>query len=173
MGRGASPAERPRPEPSPLIRALRWPGFRRFFAARTISQWGDTFNAVAIVILVYRITGSGLTVGGAVALEIAPVLLLGFVAGAVVDRLSRRRVLVTADLGRADIAALLAVFHSQLWTVYAAAFGRSAFSVFFPPSRGQCPAGSGRRGRRRRRQLGGVARPRSSPRSRWPRPPAP
>jgi len=134
MGRRASSPEPPRPEPSPLIRALCSPGFRQFFAARTISQWGDTFNAVAIVILVYRITGSGLKVGGAVAFEIAPVLLLGFVAGAAVDRLSRRRVLVTADLVRAGIAALLAVFHSQLWTVYAAAFGLSAFSVFFHPA---------------------------------------
>jgi MFS family permease len=128
MGRTASR------EPSPLIRALRSPGFRRFFAARTISQWGDTFNAVAIVVLVYQITGSGLKVGGAVAFEIAPVLLLGFAAGAVVDRLSRRPVMVTADLGRAGIAALLTVFHSQLWAVYAAAFGLSAFSVFFSPA---------------------------------------
>ncbi|HLQ53543.1 MAG TPA: MFS transporter [Streptosporangiaceae bacterium] len=134
MGRRASSPEPPRPEPSPLIRALCSPGFRQFFAAHTISQWGNTFNAVAIVILVYRITGSGLKVSGAVAFEIAPVLLLGFVAGAAVDRLSRRRVLVTADLVRAGIAALLAVFHSQLWTVYAAAFGLSAFSVFFHPA---------------------------------------
>ena len=44
---------------SPLYRALRSPGFRRFLAARTISQWGDTFNAVAIVILVYQLTSSG------------------------------------------------------------------------------------------------------------------
>lgn len=121
-------------KPSPLIAALRSGRFRRFFAARTVSQWGDTFNTVAIVILVYRLTGSGLRVGGAVAFEIAPVLVLGFVAGAVVDRLSRRRVMVTADLGRAGIAALLAVFHSQLWIVYAAAFGLSAFSVFFNPA---------------------------------------
>ena len=133
MGRGPS-SPQPQREPAPLIRALRSPGFRRFLAARTISQWGDTFNAVALVILVYRITGSGLRVGGAVACEIAPVLLLGFVAGAAADRLSRRRVLVAADLGRAGIAALLAVFHSQLWTVYAAAFGLSAFSVFFNPA---------------------------------------
>ena len=102
--------------------------------ARTISQWGDTFNTVALVVLVYRMTSSGLKVGSAVAFEIAPALLLGFVAGAVADRLPRRRVMVTADLGRAGIAVLLAMFHGHLWTVYAAAFGLSAFGVFFSPA---------------------------------------
>jgi len=62
------------------------------------------------------------------------VLLLGFVAGAAADRLSRSQVMVTADLSRAGIAALLAVFHSQLWTVYAAAFRLSPFSVFSSPA---------------------------------------
>ncbi|MHB1855359.1 MAG: MFS transporter [Acidimicrobiales bacterium] len=117
-----------------LTRVVRSGGFFRFLAARTISQWGDTFNGVAVVILVYRMTGSGLRVGGAVAFEIAPVLLFGFLAGAVVDHWPRRRVLVGADLGRAAIAAAVAVFHSQLWMLYAAAFGLSAFSVFFSPA---------------------------------------
>lgn len=119
---------------SPLRRALRRPGFRRFWAARTISGWGDTFNAVALVILVYQLTGSGLRVAGTVAFEIVPVVVFGFIAGAVVDRLPRRTVMVTADLGRAGIAALLAVFHHDLAIIYAAAFGLSAFTVFFNPA---------------------------------------
>lgn len=60
---------------------FRTPAFRRLFAAQTISRWGDTFNAVALVILVLRLTGSGLKVAGTVAFEIAPVLLLGFWLG--------------------------------------------------------------------------------------------
>jgi MFS family permease len=108
--------------------------FRRFFAARTISGWGDTFNSVALVIVVYRLTGSGLKVGATVVFEIIPVLALGFVAGAVVDRLPRVRVMVAADIGRAVIAAVLAVFWHHLGVVYAGAFGLSAFSVFFNPA---------------------------------------
>ena len=122
------------PTASPLRRALGHRAFRSFFAARTISQWGDTFNAVALVILVYRITGSGLKVAGMVGFEIAPVLLLGFVAGTVVDRLPRMRVMITADLGRALIAAALAVFHTDLAFVYGAALSLSAFTVFFNPA---------------------------------------
>ena len=119
---------------SALREALATPGFRRFFAARTISQWGDTFNSVALVIVVYRLTGSGLKVGATVVFEIVPVLALGFLAGALVDRLPRRRVLIAADVGRALIAAALAVSHTDLAVIYAAAFGLSALSVFFNPA---------------------------------------
>ena len=121
-------------EPSAMRRALRRPGFRRLFAAQTISRWGDTFNAVALVILVYQLTGSGLKVAGTVAFEIAPVVLFGFLAGAVVDRHSRRQVMLAADLGRAVVALALVAFHDQLAVIYLAAFLLSAFSVFFNPA---------------------------------------
>ena len=114
--------------------ALREPRFRRLFLAQTISRWGDTFNAVALVVAVYRLTGSGLDVAAAVGFEIAPVLLLGFVAGAVVDRRPRRRVMIAADLGRASIALALALFGDDLAVLYAAAFGLSVGAVFFNPA---------------------------------------
>ncbi len=117
-----------------LRRVLAQPGFRGLFAAQTISRWGDTFNSVALVILVYRLTGSGLKVAGTVAFEIVPVVLLGFVAGAVVDRYPRRRVMLVADLARAGVAVGLVLFHEQLAVVYLAAFLLSGFSVFFNPA---------------------------------------
>ncbi len=119
---------------SPLRRALARPGFRRLFWAQTISRWGDTFNAVALVVLVFRLTGSGLQVALAVALEVVPVLAFGLVAGAVVDRLPRVQVMIAADLGRAAIALALAVFGEQLAVVYAAAFGLSTLTTFFNPA---------------------------------------
>ena len=118
----------------PRRRVFRSPAFRRLFAAQTISRWGDTFSAVALVILVFELTGSGLRVAGTVAFEIAPVLLLGFVAGAVVDRHPRRRVMITADLGRAAIAVALAAFGDNLAVIYGAAFGLSVGTVFFNPA---------------------------------------
>lgn len=113
---------------------LRSPLFRRLFAAQTISRWGDTFNAVAIVLAVFRLTGSGVQVAATVAFEIVPVLLLGFVAGAVVDRRSRLRVMVVADVGRAAVALALAVGGDNLAVLYAGAFALSAGSVFFNPA---------------------------------------
>ncbi|MFP5317692.1 MAG: MFS transporter [Acidimicrobiia bacterium] len=113
---------------------LRSPPFRRLFAAQTISRWGDTFNAVALVIAVFRLTGSGVQVAATVAFEIVPVLLLGFVAGAVVDRRPRKRVMVAADVGRAAVALALAVGGEHVALLYAGAFALSAGSVFFNPA---------------------------------------
>ncbi|CAN5513809.1 hypothetical protein BH24ACT5_BH24ACT5_28570 [soil metagenome] len=76
--------------------------FRRLFIAQTVSRWGDTFNAVALVIVVFQLTNSGINVSGVVALEIAPVLVLGFIAGTVVDRLPLQRVMVARPRPRGD-----------------------------------------------------------------------
>lgn len=74
--------------------------YRRLWAARTVSQWGDVAGMVALGLLVFQVTGSGLGVAGVVAAEIVPILLLAPLAGMVVDRLPRRRVMIAADLGR-------------------------------------------------------------------------
>jgi MFS family permease len=110
------------------------PAYRRLFAAQTISRWGDTFNTVALVILVFRLTGSGLGVTGAVIAEIAPVLLLAPLAGAVIDRLPRVRVMIAADLWRMTLAGLLPLVDQHLVAVYAAAFGLATGGVFFNPA---------------------------------------
>ena len=127
-------ADRPKGGGSPIGRALRRPAFRRLFFAQTVSRWGDTFNTVAFVIVVFNLTGSGLQVSGVVVMEILPVLTLGFVAGTVVDRLPRRRVMIAADVGRAAIAALLVFSPDRLLALYAGAFGLSALSIFFNPA---------------------------------------
>ncbi|MBW3639252.1 MAG: MFS transporter, partial [Actinobacteria bacterium] len=87
---------------------LAQPDYRRLWAVRTVSQWGDTFSVVALAILIYQLTGSALGVVGVVVAEIVPVLLLAPVAGALVDRLPRIRVMVSADLVRAGLATVLA-----------------------------------------------------------------
>jgi MFS family permease len=107
------------------------PAYRRLFAAQTISRWGDTFNTVALVVLVFRLTGSGLGVTGAVIAEIAPVLLLAPLAGAVIDRLPRVGVMIAADLWRMALAGLLPLVDQHLAAVYAVAFGLAAGGVFF------------------------------------------
>ena len=122
------------PLPAPTGRLLAHPGFRRLLAAHTVSRSGDAFNTVALAILVFRLSGSGFGVAGVAVAEIAPVLLLGPLAGAVVDRLPRRRVMVAADLWRAALAALLPLVAHRLPAVYAVAFGLSAGSVFFGPA---------------------------------------
>ncbi len=113
---------------------LREPGYRRLWVARTVSAWGDAFNTVAVALLVYALTGSGLGVSWVVVAEILPVLVLAPVAGAVVDRLPRVRVMVVADLVRAALAFTLPFVDGQVGAVYAVAVGLSAGAVFFNPA---------------------------------------
>ncbi len=119
-----------------LRTVLRRPGYRRLWAARTVSQAGDVAQFTTLALLVLHLTGSGVGVTGAVLAEIAPVLLLAPLAGPVVDRLSRVRVMVAADLLRLLLAAGLALWHSDVVLVYGFAFGLSAGSVFFNPAAG-------------------------------------
>jgi MFS family permease len=112
------------------------PNYRRLWAARTVSQWGDIFSFVALAILIYQLTGSGLGVAGVVVAEILPVLLIAPLAGVLVDRLPRIRVMVASDLTRAALAVVLALWHDQPVAVYAIAFALSAAAVFFNPAAG-------------------------------------
>jgi len=109
-------------------------GRRRRRSSRWSTRTLVAAGVVALVIVVFQLTGSGVKVSGAVVMEILPVLVFGLAAGSVVDRLPRRRVMITADLGRAVIAALLALAPNHLWALYGAAFGLSSLSVFFNPA---------------------------------------
>jgi len=111
-------------------------GYRRLWAARTVSQWGDAFNTVALVLLVFDRTGSGLGVTAVVAAEIVPVLLLAPIAGVVVDRVGPVRVMIGADLVRVVLAALLPLVANWVPAIYAVAFAMSAAAVFFNPAAG-------------------------------------
>lgn len=101
-----------------------------------MSQWGDIVNAVTLTLLVYDLTGSGFGVTAVVVAEILPGLLLASLAGALVDRLPQVRVMVTADLGRAALATVLALAPQHLALVLAAAFGLSVGTVLFNPAAG-------------------------------------
>jgi len=113
---------------------LAHPAYRRLWFARTVSQVGDVAQFTTLALLLVALTGSGLGVSGGVLAEIVPVLLLAPLAGSLVDRLPRVRVMVTADLVRVVLAAVLAVWHDHPAIAYAVAFGLSAGQVFFSPA---------------------------------------
>ncbi len=113
---------------------LAQPAYRRLWLARTVSQVGDVAQFTTLALLVVMLTGSGLGVSVVVLAEIVPVLLLAPLAGSLVDRLPRVRVMVLADVVRVALAAVLAVWHDHVAVAYAVAFGLSAGQVFFSPA---------------------------------------
>jgi MFS family permease len=98
-----------------------------------ISNFGDTLHYIALVVLVFQLTGHGVAVAGLVAAEIVPVLLLGPVAGVVIDRFSRKAVLIGSDLCRAALALSL-VWPQGAWHAYLVAAGLAAGGTFFNPT---------------------------------------
>jgi MFS family permease len=113
---------------------LAQPAYRRLWAARTISQVGDVAQFTTLALLVVMLTGSGVGVSAVVLAEIVPVLLLAPLAGSLVDRLPRVRVMVASDAVRVVLAGVLAVWHDDVAVAYAVAFGLSAGQVFFSPA---------------------------------------
>jgi MFS family permease len=109
------------------------PAFRRLAAAQMLSRVGDSIHYVALVVLVFDLTRSGLSVSGTVIFEAMPAVLFGTVAGAVVDRFARRRVMIVADVARAGLAFAMAAAGS-LPQIYAIAFGLALGALFHAPS---------------------------------------
>jgi len=85
------------------------------------------------VVLVFRLTGSGLDVGMATVVHIVPLIVFGFFAGAVADRLPRVKVMVLRRR-RGLLALSLVVAHDSLCVLYAVACGLAASARFGVPS---------------------------------------
>ena len=117
----------------PYLRVMRSPRYFPLWLGQIISNLGDTLNYVALVVLVFRLSQSGLAVSALVLAEIVPTLLLGPIAGVVIDRFDRRRLLVVVDGVRAVLVLLLALTHA-LWAVYALAALLAVGSTLFNPA---------------------------------------
>lgn len=76
------------------MRALKHRNYRLFFAGQIVSLCGTWMTSIATGWLVYRLTGSALMLGVVSFAGQIPVLFLGAVAGAIVDRTDKRRALM-------------------------------------------------------------------------------
>jgi MFS family permease len=77
-------------------------GFRLFWAASTVSDFGTPITTLAIqVLIVTTLSGTAADVGLVNAARWLPYLLVGVVVGALADRVRRRPLLVGTDLARA------------------------------------------------------------------------
>jgi MFS family permease len=79
--------------------------FGRYLNARVLSVLGAVVSAVTLPVLVYQLTGSAGWTSAVTAAEALPYLVFGLLAGALADRLDRRRMMVALDLA---VAAVLA-----------------------------------------------------------------
>lgn len=68
-----------------------------------VSQVGDKFHMLAVAFMVLKTTGSPAKMGLVLFCSIFPGMVLGIVAGAILDRYSRKRIIVFADVARGII----------------------------------------------------------------------
>lgn len=98
------------------------PGYGRFWWAASVSAFGDYFTTLAIQVMVVTVlAGRAAEVGFVSAARWLPYMLFGLVAGAMVDRLPRRPVMIAADLIRAAllviVPALALTHHLSIWAL--------------------------------------------------------
>lgn len=83
--------------------------FGKLWLSRVISAAGSAVSGVALPVLMYSLTGSAVHTAALAALTAAPYLVFGLVAGALVDRMHRRTVMVVTDLISAGLLASVSV----------------------------------------------------------------
>ncbi|MGC9221291.1 MAG: MFS transporter [Solirubrobacteraceae bacterium] len=104
------------------VGALRVRNFRLFWVSQVVSGTGTWMQVVAVSWLVLDISHSSPTALGTITfIQFLPMMLLSLPAGVLVDRVSKRRLLIgtqTAAMAQAStLAALVALHDARLWTV--------------------------------------------------------
>ena len=111
--------------------------FRLLVLGQSVSEAGSMLTFVAVPFQVYELTGSSLAVGLLGAAELAPILVLALVGGALADAFDRRRLVQVAEIGATVVAGALllnaALPDPQLWVLYACAALLAAFTALRRP----------------------------------------
>lgn len=113
--------------------------FVRLWSAETISQFGTQVSQLALPLVALSILKvSPFEFGLLGTIEFLPFILFALPAGAWVDRLRRRPILITGDLGRAVSLASIPIAYQlgvlTIWQLYLVGFVNGVLTVFFDVS---------------------------------------
>lgn len=105
------------------------------WAGQAVSTIGTQVSRLAVPLLVLTLTGSPAQAGLATAVAVLPYLVLSLLAGALVDRWNRKRVMILCDSGRALAAGSIPVAafsdHLSLVQLYIVVLIEGTLNVFF------------------------------------------
>ena len=111
--------------------------YRLLWVAQIVSELGDWFYTLAVYNLLLDLTGSkAQAVALAVVLQVLPSTFAAPTAGVLNDRISRKRIMIGADLVRFVIVLgmLLVRTPSTVWLVYPLLFAETIGAAFFEPA---------------------------------------
>ncbi len=107
------------------------PNYRYTWIGQVVSEIGDHFNNIAVFSLALAHTQSGLVVTGIMLSRAIPAILAGPIAGVVLDRYDRRRIMMASDIFRAVLAlGFILSLHSRGNSML---YGFSALLMFASP----------------------------------------
>lgn len=115
---------------------LRHADFLKLWTAETISQFGTQVSLLAIpLVAVTILEASAFEVAMLGTIEFLPFILFSLPAGAWVDRLRRRPILIAGDIGRAALLISIPVAFAfdvlTIWQLYVVGFLAGTLTVFF------------------------------------------
>ncbi len=107
--------------------------------AQVISLMGDWFSTIVLSVLVvkYNPENSGLAVSGLLMARFIPPMLVSPLAGVIVDRFDRKRLMIASDLLRGSVVLLflLAVGNpDRVWLIYVLSMAQFTLSAVFQPA---------------------------------------
>jgi DHA3 family macrolide efflux protein-like MFS transporter len=114
--------------------------YRNLLSGQAVSQFGDYLYFLIFLYMVKAITGSDTMVGAVAAVQAIPVLLLSPYAGALADRMDRRKLMLWSDIASAAIMFLFALHlvvasKPSLVVIFAAAILLATVNTFFLPAK--------------------------------------
>jgi MFS family permease len=111
--------------------------FRKLWYGQVISELGDWLNTIAIYSLILELSGSGMAVATAMMAKLLPIFFVSPIAGVVIDRISRKKVMIASDFLRFIIVLgfLLVDDAADLWLVYTLVVLEISMAGFFEPAR--------------------------------------
>jgi len=134
----AVPGSVPNDAPTGPLRLFQNPNFARLWIGAITSSAGAAIGSIIVIWLVYSATQSAIAISVLGIVQFLPTLGFGLLAGALIDRLDRRRLMVACDVARAVTFGGLAVFvlivGVNIDTLIAAVFIVATFSTIFRPA---------------------------------------
>lgn len=111
--------------------------YRFTWIGQVISEVGDHFNNIAVMSLAMEHENAGLVVTGVFLARAIPMLLAGPIAGVLLDRMNRKRVMIASDVTRAIIALgfILCIHQKSAWLLYVLSAMLMFASPFFTSGR--------------------------------------
>ncbi len=94
--------------------------YRWLWTGQVVSEVGDHFNNIAVFSLAIAMTKSGLVVAGIMLSRAIPMMLAGPIAGVLLDRMDRKKLMIISDLIRFVVALLFVatLTYRKNWLLY-------------------------------------------------------